>query len=138
MDKGIYMLGLAVIVFLAWEDIKTRKINGLIAGGAWAAAVVLRFLYIGDSEDILLCACAGAVFICISYMSRSFGMGDALSIGMVFACLNFTNGIQVVMLSFIFISVVSLVLLVLKKAGRKTMMPYVPWLMAAYLIGGLL
>lgn len=138
MDKILYVLGLAALFFLAWEDMRTRKINGIAAAGIWALAVLLKIFFTSDYKDIFLCACCGAVFIIISWLSRSFGMGDALAIGMVFSCLNFTSGIQVVMMSFILISTAALVLLVLKRAGRKTPMPYVPWLMAAYIAGGLL
>lgn len=138
MDKILYVLGLAALFFLAWEDMRTRKINGIAAAGVWALTVLLKIFFTSDYKDIFICVCCGAVFIIISWFSRSFGMGDALAIGMVFGCLNFTSGIQVVMMSFIFISTAALVLLVLKRAGRKTPMPYVPWLMAAYIAGGLL
>lgn len=136
--KMLYILGMAATAVLAVQDIKYKKINILAAGAVWGMALAARVLMKDPMADIIICIVTGMLFIVVSFVAEGVGRGDGYAIGMAMMCLGFSKGIQTICFSFLMLSVVSLVLIVTKKVGKKTSMPYVPWLLAAYAAGGVI
>lgn len=136
--KILYILGMAATAALAVQDIKYKKINILGAGAVWGMALTVRILMKESMADIIICIVTGMLFIGVSLIAEGVGRGDGYAIGMAMMCLGFSKGIQTICFSFLMLSVVSLVLVVTKKAGKKTSIPYVPWLLAAYAAGGVI
>lgn len=134
--KILHALGLLAAAILAAQDIHYRKINVLFAGTVWAVAAVVRLVSGESALDVAVCTIAGLLLIGLSYVTDGIGPGDGFAVGMAMSCLGFVRGIQTVALSFIVICATALVLLAVKKVGRKTELPYVPWLLAAYALGG--
>lgn len=134
----LYFLGLSGAVILALQDIRYKKVNILIPGIIWAASLPIRFFAGEAAADMAACSFLGAMFIALSFITTGVGRGDGFVIGMAMNCLGFSKGIQVLCLSLMLMCIAALCLLVLKKAGLKTALPYVPWLMAAYIAGGIL
>ena len=133
MQLFLYTAGLAVMVLLAIEDLRFLKLNMPVIWLMSLTAVVLRIISQEDIWSILLSFIPGLLLILISV-----GLGDGFAVMMVGACLDFFRTVGVVSVSLILLSVGALVMLIFKKAGRKTIVPYMPWLLTAYILGGIL
>lgn len=136
--KFLYVLGFVFVGILAFQDIRHRKINIAAAGIVWMFAVIMRSFMGASPGDIWACSILGFIFIGLSFLSKGVGRGDGFVIGMAASCMGFDKGVQVIALSFVAMCIVSLIMLILKKAVLKTALPYVPLLMAAYAAGGVL
>lgn len=134
----LYILGVTATAVLAVQDIRHKKINILVAGLVWGTALASRILMKETAADIIVCITTGILFIVISFAAEGVGRGDGYAVAMVMMCLGFSRGIQTICFSFVMMSAVSLVLIAAKKAGKKTALPYVPWLLAAYVAGGVI
>lgn len=134
--NGIYALGFAAAAVLTVQDIRHQKINVLLAGIVWGIAAGVRLWNKEPIYDVAACSAAGILLIGLSFAAGGIGRGDGFAVGMAMSCLGFSRGIQVVALSFTGLCLAALILMTVKKAGRKTALPYVPWLFAAYAAGG--
>ena len=139
MQLFLYTAGLAVMVLLAIEDLRFLKLNMPVIWLMSLTAVVLRIISQEDIWSILLSFIPGLLLILISGITRgTVGLGDGFAVMMVGACLDFFRTVGVVSVSLILLSVGALVMLIFKKAGRKTIVPYMPWLLGPYILGGVL
>lgn len=74
----------------------------------------------------------GMCMLLISFASnQSVGYGDGLTILMLGLLVGFKLCVGILCLSLFLISIYSIVLLIIKKANRKTTIPYIPFLLAA-------
>lgn len=81
----------------------------------------------------------GGIFYLISIVSKeAVGKGDAVMIGICGAAVGFSATCMVLCTALLLSSVVSLALLCLRKAGRKTRIPFYPFLAAGELITALM
>ena len=79
--------------------------------------------------SILLSLAPGLLMVAISLISmRSVGLGDGLLLIATGPVFGFGNLISAMMLAFFLSAVVSIFLLILKKADRKTGIPFIPFL----------
>lgn len=123
-------------------DIRKRRVSVwlLLAGGVFAVTVSFLQCIGGEREyvDILKGTFPGLAFLVIAFITQKAGYGD----GIVLLCLGILSGggksLLLFGLSLFLISIFSLVLLILRKAGRNTRIPYLPFLTAAWLITAML
>lgn len=128
---------LFVIWFNAWQDVKKREISFWLI--ALAAVIGVGHLILGDGnirEQIVPLALAG-MFAGLSVLSGGgFGMGDALLLIVLGLHLPMEEYLLMLCLALVFAAVWSLLLVAVKKKGRKTEIPFVPFLLFGY-VGGL-
>lgn len=124
------------------QDVRTRKLplGVMLAGPAFVAAVRI----LSEREDYLLSpdfwlsAVCGSFFIGISWLGREkLGFADSIAIVGIFLCSGYETGIIMVFMGFLFAGAAAIVLMLAGKAGRKTTLPFLPFLFAGY-IGGIL
>ena len=143
------MLYLASIsVALAAIDLETSRLPNvlvlpsyLVLGALLGAAALLA----GDLEALLRgaigLASMGGVYLLLAVFSRGMGMGDvklAGSIGFALGWLGWSQLAVGWIGGFILGGLVGTLLLVLRRADRKTSIPFGPWLLAGAWIGILL
>lgn len=131
----------SVLVFLAvnaWTDSQKREIS-LLAVLLFAAGGLFWSLQSGRSIfHALIPLGTGMVVLVLAVLTRgAVGMGDAwvlLDLGIVLETGEF---LITVCLGVLLSGGCAMILLALKKAGRRTEIPFVPFLLAGY-VGGLL
>lgn len=75
----------------------------------------------------------GAVFLLISLLGKqSVGYGDGMVILLLGILLGISRCVAVIFMGLIFCSIVSIFILLLKKGNRRTKLPFMPFLLAAW------
>ena len=121
-------------------DIKKKKIILSLTAVCMAAGVAIR-LYEGElwKPETALCLLPGILVIALAYISQGgIGHGDGLLILSLGMLLGITGLIQLLTISLIAAGLFSLVLLITGKAGKKTAIPFVPFLFAGTVTAGLI
>ena len=123
-----YIIGMTVLGSIS--DIRRKSVSllylliaaaGVIPIALWERNVPLPARIMG----ILL----GAVFFLVSFLTReAVGRGDAAMIGICGAAMGFSATVMMLCIGLVFSSIVSLALLCFRKAGRKTRIPFYPFL----------
>ena len=145
--QGLWVSGLFLLPFLGWNtvtDLKWRRISpaSLLLFGA---PVILLFFsehlqtaLLGSKEDgwFFLCGILPGVFLLVlSIMTEgAIGRGDGL-VSIVLGCyLGIWRVLLLLMGAFLLGAVFGGILLLCKKADRKTSLPFLPFLLGAYLM----
>ncbi len=122
-----------ILIGATFEDLRKKSIPIILVGMAGLVSVICvgLNLYLGNNilPDTMLSFLPGLAIIGIAYSTKqAIGFGDGLmicSIAPVFGTENLVTG---VFLAFLFSSVVSIVLFILRKATRKTQIPFLPFI----------
>ncbi len=143
MDGGIRMKITAEVLMGIWlllcsfQDIKEKKISiFLIASGGLLLSVA--FLIIGGVPGIsrLSGLLLGLLLFASGRMLKGqIGDGDSMIICITGICLGFIKNINLMLLGLSLTALMSLFLLIFKKAGPKDTIPFVPFLFLSYLGG---
>lgn len=138
----LLMAGGLVLGILAWIDIRTKRIPLVLVGVLAAVMFGIRIfsLETGIEAGIWFAKLfagwlPGMISLFCSYITKGkLGVGD----GLVLAALGFGLEFRSVMLlwsmALCMAAVLAMLLLVLKKAGRKTELPFVPCLFLGYVV----
>lgn len=141
MSLGImywYITGMTVLGSITDIRKKTVSISFLliVATGVIPIAIWERNVPLPARGFGLL---LGAVFYLISIVTaEAVGKGDSVMIGICGAAIGFSATCMVLCVGLLFSSVVSLFLLCIKKAGRKTRIPFYPFLAIGELVTALM
>lgn len=77
----------------------------------------------------------GIIMILISlYTNEAVGMGDSIIIAIVGFLIGISSLFELLFYSFIVLIPVSILLLAIKKANRKSYIPFIPFLFVGYII----
>lgn len=126
---------LGVLVGLSICDLKTKKIP--VAAVVLFGAAVLGYRLMTGIEllGLLVGLVPGAVLLLLAVLTgESIGIGDGLVLCVVGLFCGLTKAVSVLAMALVLSSVVAMVLLVLKRAGRKTELPFLPCLCSGYLL----
>ena len=119
-------------------DIRSRRVPiwMLALGGClavWAAACVRGFTW-ADGAEMLKGCIPGVILLLMAAATGKAGVADGIVLIFLGICTGGTVCLAVFMLSLLFISLFSGILLALRRAGRDTRLPYLPFLFAAWLL----
>ncbi len=129
------LLNIGALVFFSAEDIRKKTVSARAAAVLAAANIVFSLIFKIAVPDILLSVVPGVIFILISIVTRGkIGLGDgivltAAGIGQGITEMFFTELIAL-MISAIF----GIILILTKKASPKTALPFIPFILAGFLI----
>lgn len=131
---AVVMLGVMLLVF-SIEDIRKKS----LCIYAVAAALIVMLLYSAfvnrDALNILLGMIPGAVLAVLSFFSDGkVGLGDAFVFGTVGVWCGLTVTLSILFVALLTCAVTGIVLMIMKKATRKTALPFVPFVFLGYFI----
>ncbi len=130
------VLGLMLLLGAA-QDLRTRTIRAeflLIPG---LLGIIANLAEKGGPAipGMLAGLLPGAILFLLSSLSReAVGRGDALAVSLLGASLGLTETLGVLMLALLGSAFFSCLLLLTHRAARRTALPFIPFLAAAYLI----
>lgn len=132
LAKGVV---LGVLAGLSAYDLKRKKIVVPVVIISGVVAVIYRLCCGTGILDLLAGIVPGVLLLFVSYCTKeSIGMGD----GMVLCALGVFCGCRMTFailgMALVLAALLAIVLLVLRRAGRKTELPFVPCLCAAYFL----
>ena len=124
-----------LLLMNGWRDWKELEIIPWSLAGFGLMGIILQIFCIRMSvENILAGMAVGVALMFLSWVSRAaIGMGDGLILGVTGVYLGFAENLELVLGALLMCSIFSAVRLICKKAGRKTRVPFVPFLFAAFL-----
>ncbi len=128
---------LLVLAGAAYEDLKEKRIHVFIPVGAAAIGLLLHLLWRQRTfGDVLLGMAVGVAVLLPAVLGRgSIGAGDGMILAACGIFLGFWANLTLLMTALMFAGMAALFLLVIKRKGRNYRMPFVPFLLAAYLFG---
>ena len=135
--KGI--LGLFLLIN-TWQDWRRREILLWSVWSFGGLGLLLNMLSQEQSwSSILLGVVMGGIWLLFSLISRSsIGMGDGFILCVSGLYLGWRENLEMLVGALLLCAVFSAGLLLLKRAGRETRLPFVPFLFASYLWGVIL
>jgi prepilin signal peptidase PulO-like enzyme (type II secretory pathway) len=126
----------AILVFIFFYDLRYKEIHDAVMAPGIVYAFITT-LTLGDWKNSLVGACIGVVFFGIQYLlsrGRWVGSGD-LRIGAFIGIILGWEGILLsLFLSYVFGSIIGIVLLLTKKATQQTAVPLGPFLVLGTLL----
>ena len=135
------MMFIYLSILSVW-DVKKRELPVflLICGGL--AVILYRItlsIICGPSSEqlkvwiaALLGALPGLLLTVLSYYTDKIGRGDGIVIMIVGACENCIFAAILICMACVFLTVVSVILMLFRKVTRNTRMPYIPFVALAY------
>lgn len=120
----------------AYEDCKEKEINFYMPLIGALAGIILHLLYWEKTLlDILLGITVGIVLLLVAVISNGgIGMGDGIMLMVSGIFLGFWENIALFMMALGMISITALFLIVIKRKGKNYRLPFLPFLLAAYLL----
>lgn len=121
----------------AYEDLKEKRIHVFIPVGTAAIGLLLQLLWLQRTfGDVLLGMAVGLVVLLPAVLGRgSIGAGDGMILAASGIFLGFWENLTLLMTALMLAGAAALFLLIIKRKGRNYRMPFVPFLLAAYLFG---
>lgn len=132
---------ICILTFLginSWKDIRAREVS-LLTIGIFGIAGMVRACFLGTvSMDLVWTACMGTAVIVLSIISKgAVGMGDGFLLLALGTVISFAELLSAFLLGLFLCGFWGILVLLLSGKGKKTEMPFVPFLMLGY-IGGLI
>jgi len=130
---------LGVLGIAAWQDKKSFSVSRtfLLITGFFALAG--RWLLAGSQSTIgewLFSLLPGVIVFLFGWLSGGqIGAGDGAIVLVMGLWLGYEKTIAILLLAMLLCGIFCGVLLVFKKVGRRTEIPFIPFLLIAYLIG---
>ena len=126
---------LVVLAAFAAYDIKTKTIP--VAAVTIAATGILMYRFcIGTAiAELVIGLVPGVLVLVIAFATKeSIGGGDGLVLCMLGLLLGWRQCVAVFGMALVLSAVLAMILLVCRKAGRKTELPFLPCLFGGYLL----
>lgn len=117
-------------------DIKTRRIPNIFIYSFSTLILVITLLSTNlPFNEHLYGLIPGAILLLISKLTKeAIGIGDCLVIALLGFVYGISLHIELLLIVFGLLLITSIMLVVLKKAGRKTSLPMIPFILASFLI----
>ena len=134
---GSVIRELCAVPTLLWLAIQDKRYLGITHRGLLVASVVLLFSgQFGDvsRESSVGGAMRGVVLVIMSHFSKeAIGLADSVLVLVCGAAFGLWETVTLVFFAMLYAGGCSIVLLVAKKAGKKTRIPFLPFLLLGYL-----
>lgn len=117
------------------DFLRKRVYLWMLAAGGILVSVLLPFCHEISLASRLAGAAAGAAVILLSIITGGkIGMGDGILLCITGLSLGFWGNMELFCLALMLAAGLSIILLVLQKADRRMSIPFVPFMLAGYLI----
>lgn len=133
---------LLVIGYIDWKEKIIPNQMILVGIIMWTVAVLVDILAAGLFwKEVLVFSllgsgvCGGLLLIIAFVVKNSLGMGDVKLFAVLGLYYGLADTYSILMISIIFMAIVSIVLLLLKKVDRTTKIPMAPFVLFGFLVG---
>ena len=129
------MVLLGVLAITAYRDYKEKSIYLYLPIAAGVIGVLLHiFFWERDLPDMLLGAGIGGCVLLLAWVSKeSIGAGDGIMLMVSGIYLGFWENLELFFSALLLVGVLALFLMVVKKKRRDYRVPFLPFLLVAYL-----
>jgi len=138
MDDNSIPIVISIMLFLflgvgTYFDLRFKRIPWSIFGVGTVFAIVASII---QRKGIILNLfpeiLPGVALLLIAWATKeNIGYGDGISVILLGVMAGFKNCILVLCLSLLLLSIFGIILMILKRAGRKTKLPYLPFMFIA-------
>lgn len=132
------VLSAVLLIFLAavaYQDWKEKQINaGILLVAAFCGIVLQAGVQKESIRSILAGFGVGLVLLLLAWITGgSVGAGDGMMLMVCGIYLGFWENINLLMTALIMAGIIALFMIAVKKKGRNYRLPFVPFVLAAYL-----
>lgn len=118
----------------AWKDLRKHRISILLTAGIFLAAVISR-IWRGEYAALAAGILPGVLLLGLSWITKeSLGYGDGLVQSVLGALLGWKKALEILMGAFFLAAIFSAAALAAHRLGRKSELPFLPFLLSAYLV----
>ena len=129
--NGVMIIGLGVLSVI---DIKNKKLPTSLIGIFAIVCFILRCFQGISTGSFILGLLPGIVLLLLAISSgEKIGIGDALVVGILGIGYAIENVISILGISLFLIAIWAMGLLIIKKANKKTELPFLPYLFVGHL-----
>lgn len=132
MAEGVMLV---ILAGFAIHDMKTKTVS-LAAMGVFAISVLVYRLCTGTGiAELAAGLVPGALVLLLAFATKeSIGMGDGLTLCVLGMFCGWRRCLAAFGMALVLSAILSIVLLVFKRAGRKTEVPFLPSLFGGFLL----
>lgn len=137
MNQLVFYVPVAILLgFSMWTDIKKKMISGILLGTFAVIGVVMLLIFRQKSIwSVVTGILPGVAIMGISRLTRGeIGMGDGALLCVTGLFVGFYVNLEMFFIALFMAAVWGMILVMFKKAGRKTELPFAPFMMMAYII----
>lgn len=138
MFKTIYLV--ICLLILSYRDIRSRTVPVvwlILMGAAIPVIYVCDYKYCSEMiqySHIVISIIIAMIFILLSVFTSMLGEADGIIIGYVCLLADVYIAVFTVLISFVMLAVSGGIWVLVKKIGIKTAVPYIPFLLSAYML----
>lgn len=131
--EGIFLGGLAGF---SVYDLKTKKVPVAAVALFGTAVLIYRLCTGAGPAELLPGVLPGLALLLAAVCTKeSIGTGDGLLLCVLGVFCGIKKAMAVLGMALVFAALLAVILLVIKRAGKKTELPFLPCLFAGYLLG---
>lgn len=116
------------------EDMRKKEVPLEIYPVFLLPVIILHLAQRDWLNPLVAVVLAGIFYLLAKYSKQAIGYGDAVAIPLLCLLSGFQTAGVIILMALVLVGTVGLVLLISRKANRKTEVPFIPFLAAAYLI----
>lgn len=130
--RNLWMLTLFLISVA--EDIRKKEVPLELYLVFLVPVIILHVAQCDWVNPLVALALFAIFYLLAKYSNQAIGYGDAVAIPLLCLLGGYQTAGIIVLMALVLVATTGLVLLVTRKANRKTEVPFIPFLAAAYLI----
>lgn len=134
MEAAEWMM-LGILAGFGVYDLKTKTIPVAAVAVATIGVLVYRLFSGAEVIELVLGVIPGALVVILAYVTKeSIGIGDGLVLCMLGLFCGWRQCLAAFGMALVLTAVLAMILLVCRRAGRKTELPFLPALFGGYLL----
>ena len=115
-------------------DIKDKTVPAIYLLIAAAGSVVMTVIYKGELKEMLLGLIPGTAILIVGKLSGCMGEADGILLLLLGGMYGLRDGGELMMYALLAAAAVSVLLIVLKHAGKKDTLPFIPFMLAGFMM----
>ncbi len=128
----VIIIGLGILSII---DIKSKSLPTWLIGVFAVVCFIFRYIEGVSFFDFMLSLLPGIVLFLLAIGTKEkIGIGDAFVVGILGIGYTIENVVSILGISLFFIAIWAIGLLIVKKANRKTELPFLPYLFVGHLL----
>lgn len=128
----VIIIGLGILSII---DIKSKTLPTYLIVVFGVICFIFRYIEGCSFYDFMLSLLPGMVLFILAICTKeNIGIGDAFVVGILGIGYAIENVISILVISLFFIAIWAIGLLIIKKANKKTELPFLPYLFVGHLL----